>query len=351
MNAYIGWELLGEPGEGSASSLHSVRTLEALGAHFAILDSVGTDASESATLGAALSVTTSRIGLVPALAPWQQSPFHTARALATLDHLTQGRAGWYVEPNWRGSRFSDDSGRWTATGDQTFADLEAPLTEYLDIVVALWDSWDAGAIIADVEAGQYVDPARVHAINYTGDYFSSRGPLNLPRTPQGRPVIMASVTSPAVAVDGVTAEAVAADVVIIRADGVAAAREAAELIRTTWQNAGRPAGRILLAVSPVLPFRALSASGASSREDDALPSLLVRGTPSEIIGEFTAAVSATGADGVLFTGIRRSVDVCATANQLLPLLAPPETTEPRLLRDSLDLAEARFASAREGVSA
>lgn len=137
-----------------------------------------------------------RIGLVAALSPWCQPPFLMARALNTLDALTSGRAGWWIDPELPATLSVDDSGRWTAATAGE-AELRPALRDYLDATTALWGSWEPGAIVADVPSGRYVDASRVHVTDHRGDFYRTRGPLNSPRGPQGAPVRFARFQSDA----------------------------------------------------------------------------------------------------------------------------------------------------------
>ena len=92
---------------------------------------------------------------------------------------------------------------------RSHAERYAVAEEFVDVVRGLWDCWEDGAILADRETGRYIDPARVHALNHKGRYFSVKGPLNIGRTPQGRPVILqAGASEPGQALAARTAEVV-----------------------------------------------------------------------------------------------------------------------------------------------
>lgn len=139
---------------------------------------------EPFTLLSALAMGTSRIGLIGTASTTYSHPYHVARQFASLDFISEGRAAWNIV---------------TSTNDETaynFADEQLPdhserylrAEEFVDVVKRLWDSWEDEALVADQENGIYADPDRIHEINYRGSYFSVRGPLNLPRPPQGQPV-------------------------------------------------------------------------------------------------------------------------------------------------------------------
>lgn len=135
---------------------------------------------------------TSRIGLGATLSSTFLPPYQLARTLATLDLMSGGRAAWNVVAS---------HGHLEA---QNFGLDELPARErrydYADEVVEavwrLWESWDDDALVLDKERGIFADPDKVHYVNYRGRWIKTRGPLTVPRSPQGRPVIMQAGSSP-----------------------------------------------------------------------------------------------------------------------------------------------------------
>lgn len=124
--------------------------------------------AESSTLLASLATDTDRIGLVAEVSTYRVAPYNQARRLSTLDHMSQGRAGWILardEP----------------------ADRAA---EFAHVLRKLWESWAPDAVRADTEAGIYVDFDLLQPIQHTGQYFTVGGPLNLPRSPQVHPPLL-----------------------------------------------------------------------------------------------------------------------------------------------------------------
>jgi len=145
---------------------------------------------EPVTLLAALAGLTDRIGLVGSVSTSFTEPYNVARQIASLDHLSGGRAGWNIVTS--------------AWGEQNFGielpahdDRYAVADEFTSVVSRLWESWDADAIVADRERRVFVDPDKVHRIDWTSEHFSVAGPLNVPRTPQGRPIIAQAGSSEA----------------------------------------------------------------------------------------------------------------------------------------------------------
>jgi len=140
---------------------------------------------EVITLLSALSVVTKHIGLVATASTTYNEPFHIARKFASLDHLSKGRAGWNVITSGQDT----EAFNFGLNEQLPNAVRYERAQECLDVVLGLWDSWEDGARIRDPKTKTYFDPARVHALNHAGKYFKVRGPLNVPRPPQGHPLI------------------------------------------------------------------------------------------------------------------------------------------------------------------
>ncbi len=138
-----------------------------------------------------LAQTTSRIGLGATYSTTYYAPFHVARTFATLDHLSGGRAAWNVVTSVNDNE-AQNFGVQTHLGHDERYDRA---DEFLEVVSGLWDSWDDDAILHDRGTGVYADPDKVHEIGHVGRFFSARGPLTVPRTPQGRPVIIQAGSS------------------------------------------------------------------------------------------------------------------------------------------------------------
>ncbi|MGW5658048.1 LLM class flavin-dependent oxidoreductase [Streptomyces humi] len=139
----------------------------------------------STVLGAVAGAT-EHIGLGATYSTTYYQPFHVARVFATLDHLSGGRAAWNVVTSVNDAE-AQNFGLDEHIGHDTRYDRAE---EFIDVVTKLWDSWEDDAIVGDRESGVFADPERVHEIDHRGEYFTVRGPLTVPRTPQGRPVII-----------------------------------------------------------------------------------------------------------------------------------------------------------------
>jgi FMN-dependent oxidoreductase (nitrilotriacetate monooxygenase family) len=134
---------------------------------------------------------TSRIGLGATYSTSYYQPFHVARTFATLDHLSHGRAAWNVVTSVNDSEAQNFGLDAHLGHDERYDRAD----EFLDVVAGLWDSWEDDAIVHDRVAGTYADPDKVHELHHVGKFFSARGPLTVPRTPQGRPVIIQAGSS------------------------------------------------------------------------------------------------------------------------------------------------------------
>ena len=144
---------------------------------------------ELLTLLAALSARTSRIGLIGTASTTFSEPFTLARQFATIDHLSGGRAGWNIVTSSDGER---NYGYETIPGQDERYDRA---DEFVEVVEKLWGSWDPDAVRIDRSTRTFVDPDRVHPIDHTGEHFRVAGPLNVSRSPQGRPVLVQAGSS------------------------------------------------------------------------------------------------------------------------------------------------------------
>ncbi|WP_431262471.1 LLM class flavin-dependent oxidoreductase [Roseateles chitinivorans] len=141
---------------------------------------------EPLTLLSALAAGTSRIGLVSTVTTSYNEPYTVARQLASLDQLSGGRMGWNLVT----SDNANEAGNFGRDAHLAHGDRYRRAEEFLDVVQGLWDSWDDDALIDDRGRGLYYDPARRHVLDHRGEHFRVRGPLNVPRSPQGQPVIV-----------------------------------------------------------------------------------------------------------------------------------------------------------------
>ena len=159
---------------------------------------LGEDVAQSArtwlepiTVLAAVAVATSRIGLVATASSTYTEPFNLARQFASLDHISNGRVAWNIVT----SSLASSARNFGGETQLSHADRYARGEEFMRVVNALWDSWAEDAVIDDRASGQYARADRVRPINHRGDFYQVAGPLNIPRCPQGRPVLVQAGSS------------------------------------------------------------------------------------------------------------------------------------------------------------
>lgn len=141
---------------------------------------------EPTQLAAVVAGATSHIGLGVTLSASFNSPYNLARTIGSLDVLSRGRAAWNIV--------------MTAPGpsDDNFPEVDRlPRSEFyergdevLEATTALWNSWQPDAVVADRQSGIFADTSKIDAVNYRGEYVAVKGPLTIPRSPQGRPVFI-----------------------------------------------------------------------------------------------------------------------------------------------------------------
>lgn len=156
---------------------------------------------DAALVASRIAPLTSRIGLVPTITTTHTEPFHIASALATLDYVSGGRAGWRAQVSGRSAEAAH-FGRRDIPGLR-LESLDDPETvrlirelfdeaaDAVEVVRRLWDSWEDDAVIRDVPTGRFIDRDRLHYIDFEGSRFSVKGPSIVPRPPQGQPLVTA----------------------------------------------------------------------------------------------------------------------------------------------------------------
>ncbi|MFI8236060.1 LLM class flavin-dependent oxidoreductase [Streptomyces sp. NPDC085866] len=148
-------------------------------------------ALEPLTLLTALATATEHIGLIATASTSYNSPYNLARKFASLDIISGGRAGWNIVTT-AGAEAARNFG---LDGEPAHAERYARAAEFLDVALKLWDSWEDDAIVADKAAGVWGDDAKIHPPRHRGTYFSVEGALNVPRTPQGYPLLVQAGSS------------------------------------------------------------------------------------------------------------------------------------------------------------
>ncbi|WP_380779982.1 LLM class flavin-dependent oxidoreductase [Sphingomonas sp. R86520] len=133
-----------------------------------------------------IAATTSKLGLIGTASTTYNEPYDLARRFATLDHLSHGRAGWNIVT----STMENEAHNYGREAHLAHGVRYERAAEFVDVARKLWDSWQDGAVAADKASGRYTDPARISAVNHDGAHFRVAGPLTVPRSPQGHPVLV-----------------------------------------------------------------------------------------------------------------------------------------------------------------
>jgi FMN-dependent oxidoreductase (nitrilotriacetate monooxygenase family) len=147
---------------------------------------------EPLTLLSALAPVTTRIGLIATASTTYNYPYQIARKFGSLDHLSGGRAGWNIVTSGTATREAENFGTAEHPEHEARYDRAA---EFVEICRGLWDSWDDDAFKRDRGRGVFSDMDKLHVLNHHGQYFDVRGPLNVPRCPQGYPLHVQAGTS------------------------------------------------------------------------------------------------------------------------------------------------------------
>ena len=187
---------------------------------------------------AATAMATSRIGLIGTASTTHSEPFNIARMFTSLDHISRGRAGWNIVTSFSiaGANNFDSRGR------RPHADRYERAEEFVEVARKLWDSWADDAILDDREAGYYYRRERVRPIDHHGPHYDVAGPLNIPRSPQGWPVLVQAGSSDT----GKTFAARHAEAVFTAHMTKATAQEFYKDLKARTVASGRPADQCLI---------------------------------------------------------------------------------------------------------
>ncbi|MEV6716650.1 LLM class flavin-dependent oxidoreductase [Lentzea sp. NPDC051208] len=135
-----------------------------------------------------LAAHTDDIGIVVTAATSYHEPYSLARQIASLDHISAGRVGWFADSTTDPA--SDANHR--REGHDPARNPLVRAREFVPLVRALWDSWEDGAFVHEKDTGRFVDADRIHVVDHVGEALAVRGPLNVIRPPQGQPVVFAT---------------------------------------------------------------------------------------------------------------------------------------------------------------
>jgi alkanesulfonate monooxygenase SsuD/methylene tetrahydromethanopterin reductase-like flavin-dependent oxidoreductase (luciferase family) len=239
---------------------------------------------------------TEHIGLIPVATVTHTEPFHISKAIATLDFISHGRAGWQVRVS--GSRHE---AQLFGRRDPDQVDLFAEAEDVVEVVRRLWDSWEDDAVIRDVVTGRFVDRDKLHYVDFTGQYFSVKGPSITPRPPQGQPVVAALAHQ--LRVYEFASRSV--DLVFITPHDDAS-------VRTILGQVGDAGGVDLKVYADVY----VSFSGLADSRSDAV---VFDGTPSEL-ADLLARWHRLGLDGFRLRPAVNRTDLTTIVDEVVPLL-------------------------------
>ncbi len=214
---------------------------------------------EPLTLLGVLSTATERVGLTASVSTTYSDPYTVARVIASLDHLSKGRAGWNLVT----SQNPEEALNFSFDAQPDHDDRYVRATEFADVVRALWDSWDDDAFVYDKADGLFFRPDGVAPINHRGDRFKVRGPMNMPRSPQGQPVIIQAGSSEA----GKELAARTADVVFSAQPDMAAAAAFYQDVKSRMAAYGR-ATEALHILPGVFPYVGRTHAEAEAKLDE-----------------------------------------------------------------------------------
>ncbi|MBC2666660.1 NtaA/DmoA family FMN-dependent monooxygenase [Novosphingobium flavum] len=192
---------------------------------------------EPLTLLSAVAAHTRSIGLVATISTTYSEPFDIARRLASLDLISQGRAGWNIVT----SQDPGTAGHFSRTAHGSYGDRYRRAGEAVEVVKGLWQSYEDGAFARDRDARRFLDPDRLHRLDHHGEFFSVTGPLNIQRSPQGQPPLVQAGTS----AQGRDLSARAADLVFSFARSQEEALDLARDVRARAVEYGRDPAQLL----------------------------------------------------------------------------------------------------------
>ncbi len=208
---------------------------------------------------AALSRSTTHVGLIATASTTYSAPYDLARRFSTIDHLSGGRAGWNIVT----TRYAGAAGNFGLTAHPAHEDRYARAEEFVEVVCRLWESWRAGAVVADQASGVWADTDLIEPIAFHGRFFDVSGALTLPRSPQGRPAFaQAGSSRPGIDLAGKTA-----DLVFTAQPDIAAGRRFRDAIRAAASRHGRDPGTVVVLPGVAFVLGSTEAEAAALRAD------------------------------------------------------------------------------------
>ena len=216
---------------------------------------------EPLTILSALAAVTEHIGLVATITVSYTEPFQVARQLASLDHISGGRAGWNVVTSWL-SGTADNFGR---AQHPPHAVRYRIAREHVEVVKGLWDSWEDDAFARNKQTGEFFTPGKLHELNHQGEFFKVKGPLNIARSRQGQPAIFQAGTSDA----GRNFAAQNADAIFVSPESFAEARAYYQDLKQRAASFGRDPQQLFI-LPGIRPIVGRTAAEVESRYQQAV---------------------------------------------------------------------------------
>lgn len=155
-------------------------------------NALGTPKFDPAVMATYMAAATEKLGIIPTLTTSFYPPFILSRLTATLSHMSKGRVGWNLVTSSSDLAARNFSSEGLPEHDKRYDIAD----EYFELCTRLWQSWEADAVVLDHERGIFADPQKVHRLDFNGEYYQCRGPLNVPQPPGGKPVIAQAGNSP-----------------------------------------------------------------------------------------------------------------------------------------------------------
>jgi alkanesulfonate monooxygenase SsuD/methylene tetrahydromethanopterin reductase-like flavin-dependent oxidoreductase (luciferase family) len=252
--------------------------------------------ADAVLVAARVAPATRHIGLIPVATVTHTEPFHVSKSIATLDYVSHGRAGWQA----RVSVTAHEAalfGRRNGSQDNLFEEAR----DYVEVVRRLWDSWEDDAVIRDMTTGRYVDRDKLHYIDFTGKYFSVKGPSITPRPPQGQPVVAAL----AHAGPAYEFAAAGADVVFITPRDDAAVRSILDEVRAAGGSGLKVFADVVVSFNDV--------------DDFGSDALIFAGSTTEL-ADMLLGWQRLGIDGARLRPAVNATDLPAIVDEVVPLL-------------------------------
>jgi alkanesulfonate monooxygenase SsuD/methylene tetrahydromethanopterin reductase-like flavin-dependent oxidoreductase (luciferase family) len=296
---------------------------------------------DAGLIAARVAPRTHHIGLVPHVVVTHTEPFHVSKAVATLDHISGGRAGWLPQVS---ASPGDNAhfGRREILPDELLDEA----ADHVEVVRRLWDSWEDDAEIRDVATGRFIDRDKLHYVDFRGEWFSVKGPSITPRPPQGQPLVIATAGDQ----DGYRFAARSADVVLTPVPDAQAAGDVVEQVHSHRVSDGP-----LHVFGDLVVFLGTDAADRRARLDE-LDQPSTSGTPvfagtAEQLADLLLSLAERGVSGFRLHPGELPRDLTAITEELVPELQRREafrTEQPTgTLRERLGLTRPvnRYATA------